>query len=182
MFASLSKRLMIPALAATVALTACELTPTGPATAQLSDDYALVVFGDAGAALEGTMGSQDGPRPFDGRTARPQLPDSIALSTAQLAAIGSLREAFKTEHAEELAALKAIFAEARTARQDGATHEEVRAILAEGRPVREALREDVQTLHEAIRAVFTDAQRAWLAANRPPRPMGPMGMRPMGPR
>lgn len=179
MFTALSKRLVIPALAATVALTACELTPTGPAAAALSDDYALVVFGDAGAALEGTMGPQDGPRPFDGRTARPQLPDSLALTTAQLDDIAALREAFRTEHADELDALKAIFDEARTARQGGATREEVRAILAEARPIHEALRDDVQALHEAIRAVFTDAQRAWLAAHRQPRPRGP---RPMGPR
>ena len=177
MFATVTKRLAIPALAATVLLTACELTPMGP-TAAYSDDYALVVFGDAGAALEGTMGPQDGPRPFDGRTARPQLPDSLALTTEQLDAIAALREAFRTEHAEELAALKAIFDEARAARQSGATRDEVRAILAEGRPIHEALREDVQALHEAIRAVFTDAQRAWLAAHRPPRPRP----RPMGPR
>jgi len=181
MFATLSKRLMIPALAATVALTACELTPTGPTAAELSEDYSLVVFGDAGAALEGMMGPQDGTRPFDGRTGRPQLPDSLRLTTEQLAAIAALREEFRTEHAEELAALKAIFDEARAARRDGATLAEVRAILAEGRPIHEALRPDVQALHEAIRAVFTDAQRAWIAANRPigPRPMGP---RPMGPR
>lgn len=181
MFTSLSKRLMIPALAATVALTACELTPTGPASAQLNDDYSLVIFGDAGAALEGTMGPQDGPRPFDGRSLRQPLPDSLALSTTQVAAITALREAFKTEHAADLAALKDIFAEARAARQDGATQEEVRAILAEGRPIHEALRPDVIALHEAIRAVFTDAQRAWLAANRPLRPR-PMGPRPIGPR
>lgn len=181
MFASLSKRLMIPALAATVALTACELTPTGPASAQLSDDFALVIFGDAGAALEGTMGPQDGPRPFDGRTGRPELPDSLRLTTEQLETIAGLREAFRTEHADELAALRAIFEEARAARQNGATREEVRAILATGRPIHEALRPDVIALHEAIRAVFTDAQRAWLAAHRPLRPR-PMGPRPLGPR
>lgn len=181
MFATLSKRLMIPALAATVALTACELTPTGPTAGAVDDDYALVIFGDAGAALEGTMGPQDGPRPFDGRTGRPELPDSLKPTTAQLDSIAVLREAFKTAHAEELAALKAIFDEARAARQGGATREEVRAILAEGRAIHEALRPDVQALHEAIRAVFTDAQRAWLAAHRPPRPR-PMGPRPMGPR
>lgn len=178
MFSPLSKHLAVPALAATVLLTACELIPTGP-TAGVNDDYALVVFGDAGAALEGTMGPQGGSRPFDGRTARPQLPDSLALTPTQLAAIAALREAFRTEHAEQLAALKAIFEEARTARQGGASFEAVRAILAKGRPIHEALRPDVQALHAAIRAVFTNAQRAWLEANRPPRPrpMGPMGPR-----
>lgn len=178
MFSTLSKRLMLPALAATVLVTACELTPLDP-LAELSDDYALVVFGEAGAALEGTMGPQDGPRPFDGRTGRLQLPDSLKLSTEQLAAIAALREAFRTEHEDALAALKAIFDEARAARQAGATHQEVRAILAKGRPIQEALRPDVQALHEAIRAVFTDAQRAWMSANRP---AGPRRSRPMGPR
>lgn len=178
MFSQLSTRLAIPALAATVLLSACELTPTGP-TAAFNDDYALIVFGEAGSALEGMMGPQGGSRPFDGRTARPQLPDSLALSATQLEAIAALREAFRTEHAEELAALKAIFERARAARQSGATQEAVRAILVTGRPIHEALRPDVQALHEAIRAVFTDAQRAWLEANRPPRPrqMGPMGPR-----
>lgn len=178
------KRLMIPVLAATVALTACELTPTGPAAQQVGDDFALVVFGDAGAALEGTMGPQDSSRAFDGRSGRPQLPDSLAFSQAQKDSIKVLRDAFKAAHQSELDALKAIFDRAKAARQAGATHVDVRAILAEGRAIHESLRPAVQALHEAIRAVFTDAQRAWFDAHRPPRGPGGPGRRPgpMGPR
>lgn len=82
----------------------------------------------------------------------------------------ALREAFRVEHEEELAALREIFREARAAWRAGASRLEVRAILAEARPIVEALRPAVQALHEALRAVLTDEQRAWLAANRPVRP------------
>ena len=59
--------------------------------------------------------------------------------------------------------------------------QEVRAILVTGRPIAEALRPDVFALHQAVRAVLTDAQRAWLEAHRPRRlgpPMAGMGPRP----
>ena len=163
------KQLITPALAATLLLSACDLSPTAPTSAALaSDDYALVMFGEPGTSLEGTMGPDGGSRPFDGRSGRPALPGSIALSAEQIAAMQALRAAFRAEHQAELDALRAIFEEARAARQAGATHEEVRAILMEGRPIADALRPDVQALHEALRALLTDAQRAWFEAHRPP--------------
>lgn len=171
------KRWLAPALASTVLLAACELPPTGAGSrAELADDYALAVFGEPGTALEGTMGPQHGPRPFDGRTGRPTLPDSLALTPEQVAAMAALREAFRTEHQTELDALRAIFDEARLARQGGASRAEVRAILEQARPIALALRPAVHALHQALRAVLTDAQRAWLDANRPrrfPPPMAP---------
>jgi len=163
------KRLLTPALAATLFVSACDLSPTAPASAALgSDDYALVMFGEPGASLEGTMGPDGSPKPFDGRTGRPVLPDSIALTPEQIAAMQALRDAFRADHQAELDALRAIFEEARAARIAGASHEEVRAILMEGRPLADALRPDVQALHAALRALLTDAQRAWLDAHRPP--------------
>lgn len=169
------RRMLIPAVAATLALTACQLEPTTPGeSALLADDYALAMFGEAGTALEGTMGPQEGIRPFDGRSGRPELPEELRLTDEQRAEMLALREAFRTEHADELEALRAIFQEARAARQAGATREEVRAILEEGRPIAQALRPYVFELHLALRAVLTDAQRAWLDAHRPrrfPRPL-----------
>lgn len=170
------KRLFAPALAATIVLGACDTAPTagGPGSAILADDYALVMFGEPGTALEGTMGPQAGPRPFDGRTGRPPLPDSLRLSDEQKAEMQALREAFRAAHQDELDALRAIFEEARAARQAGASREQVRAILERGRPLAIALRPAVHELHLALRAVLTDAQRAWLEAHRPrrfPRPM-----------
>lgn len=165
------RRLLFPALALTFAVTACSESPTGTSSALGAEDYALVMFGQDGAALEGTLGTQPGDRPFDGRTGGwARLPEGLQLTEEQRAEMLALRVAFRAEHAEELDALRAIFQEARAARQAGASRIEVRAILAEGRPIVEALRPFVRALHEALRAVLTDEQRAWLAANRPVRP------------
>lgn len=164
------RRLLFPALALTIAVAACSESPTSASSAPDADDYALVMFGEAGSALEGTLGTQSGDRPFDGRTGWGRLPDSLQLSDAQRAEMRALREAFRVDHADELAALRAIFMEARAARRAGASRADIREILAEGRPIVEALRPFVQALHEAVRAVLTEEQRAWLAANRPGRP------------
>jgi Spy/CpxP family protein refolding chaperone len=167
------RRSFLPTLAALLVLAACAESPIGTSSA-FEEDFALAMFGAEGAALEGTLGPQAGPRPFDGRSHRPHFPDSLALTNEQKAEMHTLREAFRTEHASALDSLRAIFQEARTARDSGATREEVRAILVTGRPIAEALRPDVRALHVALRAVLTDAQRAWIAAHRPPRHHGPM--------
>ena len=161
---------LFPALAAALVLAACGESPTESTT--LTDDFALVMFGEEGAALDGTMGTQDGV-PFDGRTRRPVFPDSLRLTDAQRAEMLALRMAFRAENEAQLDSLRDIFREARLARLEGATRAEVRAILETGRPLAEALRPKVRALHEALQAVLTDAQRAWLAANRPARRFGP---------
>lgn len=170
------RRFIAPALAATLVLAACDTASTEPeATQSVEEDYALVMFGEVGSSLEGTMGTQ-GRRPFDGRTFRRPFPDSIKLSQVQIDSIAALRAAFRAEHQTELDALKAIFEEARAARAAGATREEVRAILATARPIAIAIRVDLVDLHYAIWQVFTDAQKAWIVAHRPrrmPNPMAP---------
>jgi Spy/CpxP family protein refolding chaperone len=171
------RKLIAPALAATLVLAACE-SSTAPAATTSEDDFALVMFGEAGTSLENTMGPQAGDRPFDGRSAFPPLPDSLRLTQAQRDSITALRTRFRTANQSTLDSMKAIFEAAKTARQGGATREEVRAILVTGRPLAEALRPKVIILHLAIRAVLTDAQRAWLEANRPRRFPMPMGPRP----
>lgn len=170
------KRFVVPVVAVSLTLAACTESATAPGTSALEQDYALLVFGETGQALEGTMGPQDSTRPFDGRSGRPPLPDSLKLTDEQKAEIQALRDAFKVAHADELAALKAIFEEARAARADGASPDEIRAILAEGRPIAEALRPAVRELHFQILNVMTEAQRAWLFQHRHrrmPRPMFP---------
>lgn len=170
------RKLMVPTLTATLLFAACDSGTTAPAAAAISDDYALLMFGESGSALENTMGPQMGPRPFDGRSRCRPLPDDIKLTEEQKAEIAALRVAFKTEHQTEIDALQAIFEAARTARQNGATRMEVHAILIQGREIAMAMRPDVQALHEATRAVLTDEQRAWLAENcrpRMPRPLVP---------
>jgi hypothetical protein len=169
------RRLIAPAvLAVSLGLAACE-SSTAPSRLAPAEDYALVMFGEAGASLEGTMGTPPARgTPYDGRSYRRPFPDSIALSEEQKAEIAALREAFRTEHATELEALKAIFEEAKAAREAGATREEVRAILVEGRPIAIALRVDLIDLHYAIWNVFTDAQKAWIVSHRPRRMGAPM--------
>lgn len=161
---------LFPALAATLVLAACGESPTE--STALTDDFALVMFGEQGSALEGTMGTQEG-APFDGRTQRAIFPDSLRLTDEQRAQMLTLRMAFRADNAAQLDSLRDIFREARLARLEGATRAEVRAILETGRPIAEALRPEVQALHEALRAVLTDAQRAWLDAQRRPRRFGP---------
>lgn len=170
----MNHKLLIPALAATLALGACSDSPTEAPVGQ-ADDYALQMFGEPGTALEGTFGDQPGDRPFDGRTGRPVLPDSLALTDEQRDSIATLRATFRAEHAAQIDALQAIFEEAREARQAGASREEVREILLEGRLIAIDLRFDVIALHEAIWDVFTEAQQRWIAAHKPrrfPRPIG----------
>ena len=163
------RKTLAAAMVASLALVACSNDATSPEDSAVADDYSLVMFGSSGAALETTLGAQSG-RPFDGRSGAPRLPEELALTDEQKAEIEALRAAFKTEHQTELDALHAIFEEAKAAREGGATREEVRAILDEGRPIGEALREDVQALHEAIRAVLTAEQQAWIEAHRPAPP------------
>lgn len=141
---------------------------TGPNNGTASeDDYALVMFGPMGAALETTLGPQASDRPFDGRSGWARLPEELALTDEQRAEIQALREAFRTEHADELEDLRAIFQEARAAREAGATREEIRAILVQGREIAMGLHLAVFELHQAIKGVFTAEQLAWLEAHRP---------------
>lgn len=164
------KRLFAPALAATLFLGACDTATTDPSAStadQVNDDYALMMFGESGAALAGTMGTDA--QSFDGRHAHPSLPEELALTEEQKAAIQALRDAFKEEHAEEIAALKAIFESARAARIAGASREEVHAILLTARPIARELRPDVVALWTAIWDVLTEEQQAWLIEHRPRR-------------
>lgn len=168
------RKFIAPALAATLVLAACDQGTTAPATAQVDDDYALVMFGEVGSSLEGTMGPQPARGPFDGRTFRREFPDSIKLSQTQIDSIAALRLTFRTAHAAQIDSLQAVFQAARTARQAGATREEVRAILETGRSLAIAIRVDLVDLHYAVWQVFTPAQRAWIVAHRPRRMPSPM--------
>lgn len=170
------RKFIAPALAVTLVLAACDQGSTAPAATEVDNDYALVMFGEVGSSLEGTMGTQPARGPFDGRSFRREFPDSIKLSPTQIEAIAALRAAFRTAHAVQLDSLKAIFQAARAAKEAGATREEIQAILVTGRPIGLALRVDLVDLHYAVWQVFTPAQKAWIVAHRPrrmPTPMAP---------
>jgi Spy/CpxP family protein refolding chaperone len=160
-------------LAATMVLGACGDDNGTEPTDEVTDDYALVMFGEPGVALTGTLGEQPAQRAYDGRTGDRELPPALQLTTEQRAAITALREAFKAANQADLDAMRAVFEQARAAREGGATREKVRAILEGGRPIGERLRANVRALHDAINAVLTPAQREFLRRNRPnpPRPI-----------
>ena len=145
----------------------CVESTTAP---MMSDDYALVAFGPEGMALEGTLGEQPQHRPFDGRTGAQPLPEELKLTPEQHAAIKALRDAFRDVNKERLDALKVVFQRARTARDGGATQEQVRAILAEARPLLDAIRPLLRQLHQDIFAVYTPAQKTWIMSHRRIRP------------
>lgn len=168
-------------LAALLLLGACSSDSATAPDPAVADDYALAMFGEPAAALDGTLGDAPtrGGAPFDGASASERrLPPALRLTDEQRAEIQALRTAFRAAHQADLQALRAIFEEARAARQDGATREEVQAILATGRPIADRIREAVRQLHEDIQAVLTEAQRAWLRRNRPDIPPMPPAVRP----
>ena len=154
-------------IALVLGLTACAESSTAPTVTSTDDDYALVMFGEIGSALEGSLGTQPSTQPVDGRSWFGRLPDSLALTATQRTAIVALRATFRQNNASALDSLRAIFLKARDARRAGGTPEEVRAILATGRPIAEALRPKILSLHLATWSVLTTAQRAWLIANKP---------------
>jgi len=168
------RNLLLVSFVSLIAACSSPVAPTIPA-----EDYSLVMFGEQGSSLEGTMGTQPASHPVDGRTGSVPFPDSLKLTADQIAAIKLLRDNFKEANKYRLDSLHNIFTRARDARRNDATREQVHAILVTARPIVQALRPAVFQLHVAIRAVFTPAQRAWLDAHRPRPPVTCMACAPV---
>jgi len=103
-----------------------------------------------------------------------QFPNDLGLTTEQKAAIEALHAAFETAHAADIAALHAIEADARAAKQAGKSMDEIRAILARGAPILARMESAFAALQAAIFAIYTPAQQAWITAHQP-KPCGPGG-------
>lgn len=97
------------------------------------------------------------------------LPASLALTESQRAQITALRTEYSKAIAADSAAWLSIFERARAARAAGATQAQIDAILAEGDPLRAKMEQARLTMQAGIDAVFTPAQREWLAKCRGPR-------------
>jgi len=102
------------------------------------------------------------------------LPDALALTAEQKAAIAALHDAFRTATAADVAALQALESEARAAKQAGKSRDEIRAILERGAPILVRLTTAFVALQAAIWQVYTPEQRAWIESHRP-KPCGPNG-------
>jgi len=155
-------------LVALVALAGCESSATEPELQPVDEtDYAFVLFGEAGMALEGMLGTQSA-KPFDGSTAGlERLPEGLKLTAEQRSAIAALRAAFMESQRDRLQALRATLERARLAREAGDSKEEIRAIRMEAITIARSMRGSVQVLHANIRNILTPEQRAWLRANAP---------------
>jgi Spy/CpxP family protein refolding chaperone len=153
---------------ALVALAGCKSSATEPELQPLDEtDYAFVLFGEAGMALEGMLGSQSA-KPFDGSTAGVErLPADLRLTEAQRTAIAALRAEFREVNRDRIAALRATLERARDARAEGDSQEEIRAIRMEAMAIARSMRGAVLLLHVNIRNILTPEQRAWLRANAP---------------
>jgi Spy/CpxP family protein refolding chaperone len=96
-----------------------------------------------------------------------RLPDELQLTADQKAEIAALHEAFKAEHSDELAALREIDQQIRQLRRSGGSREQVQALLQEAHEILAGLRDDFTALQEAIWAVYTAEQKAWIEAHKP---------------
>lgn len=96
-----------------------------------------------------------------------RFPDSLKLTTAQETQIKALYEQFRHATKAEREALAAIMKQAREAAHAGKSREEVRAILAQGDPIRVRLEAAEKKLHNDILAVLTAEQKAWLQSHHP---------------
>lgn len=96
-----------------------------------------------------------------------RLPDSLALTAEQKAAIEELHEAFAKDHADEVAALRAIEQQIKQLRRSGGSREEVHALIEKARPIMQGLADDFAALQKAIWEIYTPAQRAWIEAHKP---------------
>jgi Spy/CpxP family protein refolding chaperone len=96
-----------------------------------------------------------------------RLPDDLRLTAEQKAAIAELHEAFMQASADEVAELRDIEQQVRQLRRSGGSREEILALLADAKVIRDKLADDFVALQEAIWAIYTPEQRAWIEANKP---------------
>jgi Spy/CpxP family protein refolding chaperone len=115
------------------------------AETQLRSDILAVLTAEQRAWLEAHQ-----PRPC---TAAP-------LTDAQKAEISALVAAFEQANRADIEAIRAAFEQARTAHQNGASREEIHAILETVRPAMQRVRAAEVALAAAIAAVLTPEQRA----------------------
>jgi Spy/CpxP family protein refolding chaperone len=110
------------------------------------------------------------PRVCDPRTA-PKLSD------AQITEIRALLAAYEQNNRADLEAVKAALEKARAAQHNGATREQIKAILASVQPAMERLAAAQAALLKAIDALLTPEQRA-SGCYRGGHPIGAGGKRP----
>jgi Spy/CpxP family protein refolding chaperone len=135
---------------------------------------ALVVIAACGDAPLATGPSVDNPvaaepfrhkRTYERHSLDVRLPPALKLSEAQLDSIEVLRKTFRKQYASEVEIRRMVLDQARAARENGASREEVRAILRGYRDTSVALRRGTVQLNKDIFDVLTPAQRQFILQN-----------------
>jgi hypothetical protein len=159
MMTMMGKRLLGAVATGLLALAACSSDPAGVDEMDLLDDEVIDLVPDYAISSAAVI---DG-----GGIGGARLPEELRLTDEQKAEIAALHEAFIAEHADEVAALREIEQQLRDLRRDGGTLDERRALHEQAAVILESLAADFAALQEAIWAVYTDAQRAWIETHRP---------------
>lgn len=146
-------------LLAGLALAACGKDVTAPAANSTElDEAAELAFSTSFISNGGSMFVPDVLR---------HLPEALRLSPAQESSIKALLEAFRDATKADREALIAIGRRAHDAAAAGASSEAVRAILAEGNPIRARLEAAETKLRADILAVLTPQQKAFIESHEP---------------
>src|SRR5687768_18574378 len=71
------------------------------------------------------------------------------------------------ENSDEVAALRQIEQQLRALRRSGGSREESMTLLAQAHEIREGLADEFAALQDAIWAIYTAEQKAWIEAHKP---------------
>ena len=96
-----------------------------------------------------------------------RLPAELQLTTEQKAAIAALHDAFMAENSDEVAELRQIEQQLRELRRSGGSRDAFMALLADAHAIREGLADEFAALQDAIWAIYTAEQKAWIEAHKP---------------
>jgi len=103
-----------------------------------------------------------------------RFPEGLQLTAEQKAAITALHESFAEAHADELAQLKDLEKQMRELKRSGGTREQFLDLLRQAQAIHTELADDFAALQDAIWAIYTPEQKAWIESHRP-KVCGPNG-------
>lgn len=152
------RRILAVAALGIASLTACSKETVAPADfVELDADVTFLVPDYALSAASVVDGAGIGAA---------RLPRALQLTDEQKAEIAALHEAFREDHADEIAELHAIEEQVRELRRSRGSREEIRALLAQAKPILGQLVADFAELRRAIWNVYTDEQKAWIESHK----------------
>ncbi|MGH9786380.1 MAG: Spy/CpxP family protein refolding chaperone [Terriglobia bacterium] len=140
-------------------LAACSTETVAPSELALLDADALDLVPDYAISSAAVI---DG-----GGIGGARLPAELQLTTEQKAAIAALHDAFMAENGDEVAALRQIEQQLRELRRSGGSREAAMALLADAHAIREGLADEFEALQDAIWAIYTAEQKAWIESHKP---------------